>query len=228
MAGDHLALHAEGERVHVLWTSVPPGDDAEIYGATITDFPTSIAVPRFEASALADRVRLRWEVGDTRTFERFRIHRAAGEGQAFTMAGEVVAGGARAYQWDDLAVTSGSRYRYQLEVLRGNHPTLWEGPIEVAVPRIDRPLRWHGATPNPFADRVEMHLEAPAGRPVRVRVYDVLGHYVTELKALPGDEARRVVWDGRDARGRRVAPGVFLIRAESGTQSITQRIARMR
>ncbi len=34
-------------------------------------------------------------------------------------------------------------------------------------------------------------------------------------------------WDGRDARGQRAAPGVYLVRFEAGVFSATRRVLRM-
>ncbi len=63
-----------------------------------------------------------------------------------------------------------------------------------------------GARPNPFTDRVT--LVAPAGC-TRVAVRDCCGRLVRML-ATAG--SRRVSWDGRDAAGHPVPPGIYYCR----------------
>ena len=58
-----------------------------------------------------------------------------------------------------------------------------------------------------------------------IRVYNVLGQEVAELV----DEGlasgfHRIVWDGRDATGRGVSSGVYLIRLVSGKVSNTKKV----
>ena len=48
---------------------------------------------------------------------------------------------------------------------------------------------------------------------VQLAIYDVAGHRVaTMVDAVESPGAHAVVWDGRDARGARLEPGVFYAR----------------
>jgi hypothetical protein len=222
-----MALHADGNQVYLLWTYVPTGGGGEIYGVKITDVPTGIAVGRFAGEAVDDRVVLRWWVSDGRDVTGFRVHRAEGAA-GFAAVGEVAASGASEYQWEDLSVAAGTRYRYRLEVARTTGPPLWEGPVEVAVESRSRVLRWRDAVPNPFAEGVELGLESEALVATRVRVFDVAGHVVAELRPQMRDGHAWVRWDGRDPSGRRLAPGLYLVRAEAGARHATRRVVCMR
>lgn len=83
---------------------------------------------------------------------------------------------------------------------------------------------FHGF-PNPFNPQTTIPFSlAEAGR-VTIRVYNVLGQEVAELV----DEGlasgfHRIVWDGRDATGRGVSSGVYLIRLVSGKVSNTKKV----
>jgi len=60
---------------------------------------------------------------------------------------------------------------------------------------------------------VEILVAESKGEGVRVDIYDVGGRRVAQLDDLvPQSGARRILWDGRDLRGRQVASGVYLVR----------------
>jgi len=78
--------------------------------------------------------------------------------------------------------------------------------------------------PNPFrvATRLQFTL-AHAGH-ARIQVFDLRGRLVRTLLDgfLPAGEAS-ASWDGRDARGTRQAPGIYLVRLESAGQRSTRK-----
>ncbi len=76
-------------------------------------------------------------------------------------------------------------------------------------------------TPNPFREKCEIRL--PSG--VTVGIYDGLGRRIRELRA---GGAPVLVWDGRDARGMRVPPGIYFFLADSGTLRQGGKILRVR
>jgi hypothetical protein len=68
------------------------------------------------------------------------------------------------------------------------------------------PQLW--AWPNPF--RTSVALGAPAPGPATVCLYDNNGRLIRALAADRGTSS--VIWDGRDAAGRAVAPGIYFCR----------------
>ena len=84
--------------------------------------------------------------------------------------------------------------------------------------------------PNPFnpSATIRFHVDAPG--PVSLRVYDVTGTLVRSI--LVGSHSalgtHSVAWDGTDDRGRHVATGVYLVRLETPTQTVTQRATLLR
>jgi hypothetical protein len=83
--------------------------------------------------------------------------------------------------------------------------------------------------PNPFnpASTLRYHLEH--GTSVQLAVYDVSGRRVRTL--FQGNAAagwHDTTWDGNDARGRRVASGVYFLRLTSTTEASVRRFVVVR
>jgi len=75
------------------------------------------------------------------------------------------------------------------------------------------------AYPNP-ARSTRIYFSLPHGDDVELGVHDVLGRRITVLARGPmpaGEYARR--WDGRDASGKQVGPGVYFLRLRVGQQT---------
>ncbi len=68
--------------------------------------------------------------------------------------------------------------------------------------------------PNPFHDGVSMRIRG-LGRGVRLAIVDAGGRLVRRVEGrASGTGDGEFDWDGKDGNGRRVAPGVYLIRIE--------------
>lgn len=112
----------------------------------------------------------------------------------------------------------------------------WIGPEELAV-SVQRPDDREdlprpddltlSAAPNPFNPTIEAACYLPHGGPMRLSVLDARGRQVQVLH--DGDHAAgaaRWTWDGRDAQGRQLASGVYLLRLETASR-VTQRAVTM-
>jgi len=85
------------------------------------------------------------------------------------------------------------------------------------------------ALPNPFSGGTRIELSLPGPAPATLEIYDVLGRKVTTLAARPFDAGRHsLFWDGRDARGRQVSPGVYFMRLDTGERSQIKKIVLVR
>ncbi len=89
----------------------------------------------------------------------------------------------------------------------------------------ETPLRLLGAAPNPFQSQTAIRFSSVPGRVARLEILDSAGRAVRVIPAERGS----VLWDGRDASGRAVAPGVYFVRLseESGTKQAV-RLVRLR
>jgi len=90
-------------------------------------------------------------------------------------------------------------------------------------------LALRAVEPNPFASSTRVAFSLPRRGATRLSVVDVTGRTV---RVLLEDEApagaHDVTWDGRDASGRPVASGVYLLRLESEDGVRTAKVARLR
>jgi hypothetical protein len=85
------------------------------------------------------------------------------------------------------------------------------------------------AGPNPFllGAEVRLGLVAPAAR-VDVSVFDAAGRLIRTVHDGPAPAAARFAWDGRDAGGAFVPPGVYFVRASGPDFTRTARLVRLR
>lgn len=88
-------------------------------------------------------------------------------------------------------------------------------PAGVEVTATDSATAASAICPNPSRDRSVLAFRLAKPSDVSVEIYDVHGRLVRSLgtAAMPAGE-HRMVWDGRDWRGDRVAEGVYLYRLD--------------
>jgi hypothetical protein len=82
---------------------------------------------------------------------------------------------------------------------------------------------------SPTAPRLANVCPNPSRGPTRIRarsvlLYDVLGRTVRRLSTGSEVEVAWLSWDGRDAQGVRVAPGVYFLRLETDEGWQTERL----
>jgi len=127
----------------------------------------------------------------------------------------------RPYRWDHAALRTDVSLlltQYFLEPLDG----LSVGGVAPPVPRLD------AARPNPSAARSELSLDLPAAADVSLEVLDVTGRRVhTESFGRLAAGRHTLAWDGRDARGGRLAGGLYWVRVTAGATSLTRRLVRL-
>jgi len=83
--------------------------------------------------------------------------------------------------------------------------------------------------PNPSNGSVTLDYGLPEDGKVRIEVYNLLGQVVRVLAdGFYRAGCYRVVWDGRDASGRELGSGVYVVRMEVGTISRMRKVALIR
>jgi len=106
-----------------------------------------------------------------------------------------------------------------------------EGPLCVTAVADRTPpsgLQLAPPRPNPMRDFTAIRLTVPATGDVALSIVDVSGRRVRALATAPGAGPREIVWDGRDDAGRRVAPGVYLLRMRAGDAAWSRRLVVLR
>jgi hypothetical protein len=87
-------------------------------------------------------------------------------------------------------------------------------------------FRLHTVAPNPFNPTTEIHFELGTETRAEIKIYDLMGRLVKVLVdevRPPGPDS--VAWDGTDRTGRKVAAGVYFVRAVSGGRTEVRKIA---
>ncbi len=64
-------------------------------------------------------------------------------------------------------------------------------------------------TPNPCNKNAHFIFTVPAGSPYSIRVYDITGSQLKEIRGLSGNGAETITWDCRDNAGTPVGSGVY-------------------
>jgi len=101
-----------------------------------------------------------------------------------------------------------------------------EGGGEEALPVIERLFQ---NRPNPFPQATTITYSLGAPGPVTVAVYDIRGALVRTLASGQGAAGRhRVLWDGTDVRGHRVASGVYFCRLSTEGRTEAKRMVLLR
>jgi hypothetical protein len=107
----------------------------------------------------------------------------------------------------------------------------WSVPTDVAPPDLTAGsaalvFRLHGNAPNPFTTTTAIAFTLPGETDVELRVFDLAGRLVRDvLQRRLGPGKHQVVWDGRDASGRRAAHGIYLLRLQAGELRAHRKLA---
>lgn len=97
------------------------------------------------------------------------------------------------------------------------------GPVPALVSAL------HAPWPAPFSGRTRVSFELAAAGEATLEVYDVRGARVRKLVAGSLAAGRHEAeWLGEDDRGRRLPPGVYLLRLQSGGGSWTRKLVKVR
>lgn len=192
--------------------------------------PTAVALEGLAATRDASAVQLTWRAPGAGSDDAFRVRRATaadvgGVGLEFVeLATIVAASGAHDYAYRDPAPPPGELV-YRVGLL---HDGVETAVLEVRIAVAAR-FVLHPCVPNPFNPTTRIGFElATAGR-ARLEVFDVGGRrlrMLVDADLPPG--AHAATWDGRDARGRAVASGLYWARLESGGRHAVQRLALVR
>ena len=109
----------------------------------------------------------------------------------------------------------------------GNASVSYEYTVEaqtsVDEPQTASPIIFNLA-PNPYRDG-NLNLSIPSTKPVPVSIFNVRGQIVRQLRTSDQGIAQ---WDGRDIDGKKVAEGIYLLKAETQTGPIVKKVTVIR
>jgi len=210
----------------------------------LSDGSLPVELSLLTATAVSDRVTLRWrtetEVGNV----GFRIYRSEEKDGNYTRIAFVSGAGNSAmpndYQFMDSNVEPGKTYFYYLEDIDIAGERSKSEIIKVVVPPaqpvlpIPKEFRLLQNYPNPFNPSTWLPYELATDATVTIRIYNTEGQLVRQLnigKQKAGSyitKKRAAYWDGRDSFGDRVASGVYYYTLQAGEFSATQKMVIMK
>lgn len=139
--------------------------------------------------------------------------------------------------------TNGSGWGYgPVDLMLGNEGALYYtqyagdqvrmityGPQLGVEPNPPADVTLEAPSPNPAREGVALRFALPRAGHARLAVHDMQGRLVRLLADGERDAGRHTeLWDGADAAGRTVAPGLYLARLEAAGRALAQRIVRLR
>ena len=104
-------------------------------------------------------------------------------------------------------------------------------PVESVTPIVELPEEFalHQNCPNPFNASTEICYQIPKDSHVSLKIFNTLGQEVrTLVDAHKRAGQYEVVWDGRDARGHKVASGLYFCRLKAGVFNKTIKMVLLR
>ena len=212
-----------------------PGEAAAQPSATTPQTATPTAGPppiELQAAPGYGVVDLVWTVGEG-ACESFQVMRSPSGKEDWQPIGPETNGSegavgpqGRVLRYRDGSVRPGAEYVYRVGC-RASGRWTYSSPVRVAMPKAV--LRFHSIYPNPTDTVARIEFEIGEPGPATLEICNVLG--VPVRKLLDGHAAAgltSVTWDGKDAAGRKLDPGVYFARLTSAGQVLRRHIALIR
>lgn len=188
---------------------------------------TPVEVAFFAVQTDPEFVTLRWTVESLAGIDGFNVYRSTDLAEPFVRVNEDVIPAASPASYDDESVWPGSLFWYELWAVYGDgsEERLTTEPVSIMTTGT-LVTRLYPFVPNPFTVTTALQLDLAAiDGGVRITLYDVSGRVVNTLEPGCDRPGRYVVsWDGTNARGERVASGVYFCRLEADGKTETQRV----
>jgi hypothetical protein len=107
-----------------------------------------------------------------------------------------------------------------------NSVTDLESPLTAQTPR---EFVLNQNYPNPFNPSTQIQFELPEQSQVKLSVYNLLGQQIAVLvDEIKNAGVHTVQWNGREASGRVVSSGIYLVKLEAGGQVKVRRMALLK
>ena len=110
-------------------------------------------------------------------------------------------------------------YKLNIEKLSGSELFEKNGSLFVTVSANDIPaiqavseLDQVKCYPNPFSDQLTIDIQLSEPKKLEVRIYDMTGKLIRNLYKGAAGKTEKLLWDGNNGNGVKVAPGTYLLR----------------
>jgi parallel beta-helix repeat protein len=194
-------------------------------------FETNLADPlvdlNLSSETMPGMIKLNWSADNAANIRGFEVHRSKGGIQFAKSAFVENAGGAATssvQQYLDAGLLPGTYYYRLKQVDRDGRISLSK-VLEVELPA---PANYGLLPnyPNPFKGKTNIEYHLPVAGFVTIKIYTLLGQEIRKLVdgERPEGFHQRLIWDGRDAAGRQVAPGVYFYELTAGSFRTVRRL----
>jgi YVTN family beta-propeller protein len=197
----------------------------------IISFPVAVAISRFHGEADEGGVVLKWETSSEVNTTGFNLLRSVEEDGDYDLVtkeyvpAKGLASGAE-YEYSDGEVSINTTYWYVLKEVSGEDSKLVFGPYKVIV---KAPFSLSQNMPNPFNPVTTIRFTVPEDSDVNLTVYDVAGRRVkTLVNGHRKADFYRVIWEGTNNNGSRVASGVYFYRLTAGKNMMSTKMVLLR
>jgi hypothetical protein len=190
----------------------------DVWALTPGDLPVDVLASLVSADATPEGIRLEWALGNGAGTSAV-VYRCT-VSSPWQPLGTVGPDGLGHVRWQDMAVTSGTRYGYRLRIRENFAGETW-----VQVPAATS-FALSGARPNPVEGKgVWVHCALASAEPAALELYDVSGRRVVEREVGSLGAGQHTLDLGA---GQHLAPGLYLIRLTQGANTRTTRVAVLR
>lgn len=147
--------------------------------------------------------------------------------------GSLAGGGGNFVGWiDEVAIYNRALRTSEIQAIyhAGSSGMCAQGTVAVDGPEpARRTFGFADPWPNPAGRTTNLQFQLPMAGNVSAEILDVSGRRVVSLieNEARGAGIQRLEWDGRDALGRNVSPGIYLVRISAGPQVAVRRIVRI-
>lgn len=81
--------------------------------------------------------------------------------------------------------------------------------------------------PNPFKDEVEISIknDNATDQKIRLEIFDLVGRKIKEWN-LNVEKDSSIKWNGMSSDGKQISPGIYVLRLQSGSETISSKLVK--
>jgi hypothetical protein len=80
--------------------------------------------------------------------------------------------------------------------------------------------------PNPSGDEFNIEIKNPVPEPVTIKIFDISGRFIREIKTSLGEGLQLIRWDGNTGNGSEASAGFYIVQVRSAHASQTVKIIK--
>lgn len=82
--------------------------------------------------------------------------------------------------------------------------------------------------PNPFKNAISIRFQIPSTKSqTSLKIYDAMGRLIRQWDYETMRQGDKIIWSGDDDSGRKLPPGVYFCRLETGETTVTQKVIKL-